>query len=166
MWRLRPTKLPHRLICFIAATNQLFKQNCNLSPCSVLGSFCMCGLVCKTTSRTSRLLREVHACVLLMCVSCVLCPVMMRDLTAQVTSSLLRFPGVTIDALGEDEITLDSVLHGKFTVGKHPFSRPQKKVSLRPCPRGRKYSPIRTINRILTTVQKHLHPNQHKVMLP
>ncbi|XP_051235126.1 protein ELYS isoform X7 [Dicentrarchus labrax] len=42
----------------------------------------------------------------------------MHDLTAQVTSSLLPFPGVTIDALGEDEITLDSVLHGKFTVGR------------------------------------------------
>ncbi|XP_072545033.1 protein ELYS isoform X2 [Salminus brasiliensis] len=42
----------------------------------------------------------------------------MRDLTAQVTSSLLRFPEVTIDALGEDEVTLDSVLHGKFTVGR------------------------------------------------
>ncbi|XP_011607981.2 protein ELYS isoform X2 [Takifugu rubripes] len=42
----------------------------------------------------------------------------MRDLTAQVTSSLLPFPRVTIDALGEDEITLDSVLHGRFTVGR------------------------------------------------
>ncbi|XP_041794919.1 protein ELYS isoform X2 [Chelmon rostratus] len=42
----------------------------------------------------------------------------MHDLAAQVTSSLLPFPGVTIDALGEDEITLDSVLHGKFTVGR------------------------------------------------
>lgn len=42
----------------------------------------------------------------------------MRDLTAQATSSLLPFPRVTIDALGEDEITLDSVLHGRFTVGK------------------------------------------------
>ncbi|XP_070787032.1 protein ELYS [Enoplosus armatus] len=42
----------------------------------------------------------------------------MHDLTAQVTSSLLPFPGVTTDALGEDEITLDSVLHGKFTVGR------------------------------------------------
>lgn len=42
----------------------------------------------------------------------------MHDLTAQVTSSLLPFPGVTINALGEDEITLDSVLHGKFTVGR------------------------------------------------
>ncbi|KAI4830455.1 hypothetical protein KUCAC02_002085 [Chaenocephalus aceratus] len=42
----------------------------------------------------------------------------MHDLKAQVTSSLLPFPGVTIDALGEDEITLDSVLHGKFTVGR------------------------------------------------
>lgn len=45
----------------------------------------------------------------------------MHDLTAQVTSSLLPFPGVTVDALGEDEITLDSVLHGKFTVGKLIF---------------------------------------------
>lgn len=45
----------------------------------------------------------------------------MRDLTAQVTSSLLPFPRVTLDALGEDEITLDSVLHGRFTVGKITF---------------------------------------------
>ncbi|XP_076011542.1 uncharacterized protein ahctf1 isoform X2 [Genypterus blacodes] len=43
----------------------------------------------------------------------------MCDLTAQVTSSLLPFPRVTTDALGEDEITLDSVLHGKFTVGRN-----------------------------------------------
>ncbi|KAM3625435.1 uncharacterized protein V6R79_012009 [Siganus canaliculatus] len=42
----------------------------------------------------------------------------MHDLTAQVTSSLLPFPAVTVDALGEDEITLDSVLHGRFTVGR------------------------------------------------
>nr|XP_023694527.1 protein ELYS [Paramormyrops kingsleyae]XP_023694528.1 protein ELYS [Paramormyrops kingsleyae] len=42
----------------------------------------------------------------------------MRDLTAQVTSCLLRFPEVTVNALGEDEITLDSVLHGKFTLGR------------------------------------------------
>ncbi|KAM8893456.1 protein ELYS isoform 2-T3 [Spinachia spinachia] len=42
----------------------------------------------------------------------------MHDLTAQVTSSLLPFPEVTKDALGEDEITLDSVLHGNFTVGR------------------------------------------------
>ncbi|XP_056134819.1 protein ELYS [Lampris incognitus] len=42
----------------------------------------------------------------------------MHDLTAQVTSSFLPFPGVTIDALGEDEITLESVLHGKFTIGR------------------------------------------------
>ncbi|XP_056268602.1 protein ELYS isoform X2 [Pseudoliparis swirei] len=42
----------------------------------------------------------------------------MHDLTAQVTSSLLPFPDVIKDALGEDEITLDSVLHGKFTVGR------------------------------------------------
>lgn len=47
----------------------------------------------------------------------------MYSLTAQVTSSLLPFPGVTTDALGEDEITLDSVLHGRFTVGKHFFLR-------------------------------------------
>ncbi len=46
----------------------------------------------------------------------------MRDLAAQVTSSLLRFPEVTIDALGEDEVTLDSVLHGRFTVGESWFS--------------------------------------------
>lgn len=43
----------------------------------------------------------------------------MRDLTAQVTSSLLQFPEVTIQALGEDEITLDSVLSGKFSGGEH-----------------------------------------------
>ncbi|XP_072236443.1 protein ELYS isoform X2 [Leuresthes tenuis] len=42
----------------------------------------------------------------------------MHDLTAQVTSSLLPFSRVTVDALGEDEITLDSVLQGKFTVGR------------------------------------------------
>ncbi|CAM9150897.1 unnamed protein product [Lampetra planeri] len=42
----------------------------------------------------------------------------MHDLTAQVTSSLLPFPAVTVEALGEDEITLDSVLHGKFTIGR------------------------------------------------
>ncbi|XP_006897804.1 PREDICTED: protein ELYS [Elephantulus edwardii] len=42
----------------------------------------------------------------------------MRDLTAQVTSGLLHFPEVTIQALGEDEITLESVLRGKFTSGK------------------------------------------------
>lgn len=42
----------------------------------------------------------------------------MNNLTAQVTSSLLPFPEVTVDALGEDEITLDSVQHGRFTVGR------------------------------------------------
>ncbi|XP_041837533.1 protein ELYS isoform X2 [Melanotaenia boesemani] len=42
----------------------------------------------------------------------------MHDLTAQVTSSLLPFSGATVDALGEDEITLDSVLQGKFSVGR------------------------------------------------
>lgn len=44
--------------------------------------------------------------------------VRMRDLAAQVTSGLLRFPAVTVEALGEDEVTLDSVLHGKFTAGQ------------------------------------------------
>ncbi|XP_057584960.1 protein ELYS isoform X4 [Hippopotamus amphibius kiboko] len=43
----------------------------------------------------------------------------MRDLTAQVTSGLLQFPEVTIQALGEDEITLESVLRGKFAAGKN-----------------------------------------------
>ncbi|RVE74704.1 hypothetical protein OJAV_G00024520 [Oryzias javanicus] len=42
----------------------------------------------------------------------------MHDLIAQVTSSLLPFSGVTLEALGEDEITLDSVLQGSFTVGR------------------------------------------------
>jgi len=56
----------------------------------------------------------------------VLSLVSMRDLAAQVTSSLLRFPEVTIDALGEDEVTLDSVLHGRFTVGELLSSRQYK----------------------------------------
>uniref|UniRef100_A0A8C4V4J2 AT-hook containing transcription factor 1 n=1 Tax=Falco tinnunculus TaxID=100819 RepID=A0A8C4V4J2_FALTI len=43
----------------------------------------------------------------------------MRDLTAQVTSSLLQFPEVTVQALGEDEITLDSALCGKFSGGRN-----------------------------------------------
>uniref|UniRef100_A0A8D2B650 AT-hook containing transcription factor 1 n=1 Tax=Sciurus vulgaris TaxID=55149 RepID=A0A8D2B650_SCIVU len=43
----------------------------------------------------------------------------MRDLTAQVTSGLLQFPEVTIQALREDEITLESVLHGRFAAGKN-----------------------------------------------
>ncbi|ERE73569.1 protein ELYS [Cricetulus griseus] len=43
----------------------------------------------------------------------------MQDLTAQVTSELLHFPEVTIEALGEDEITLESVLRGKFAAGKN-----------------------------------------------
>ncbi|XP_062346267.1 protein ELYS-like isoform X2 [Cinclus cinclus] len=46
------------------------------------------------------------------------CGAEMRDLTAQVTSSLLQFPEVTVEALGEDEITLDSVLCGKFSGGR------------------------------------------------
>ncbi|KAJ8776332.1 hypothetical protein J1605_015630 [Eschrichtius robustus] len=41
----------------------------------------------------------------------------MRDLTAQVTVTA-QFPEVTIQALGEDEITLESVLRGKFAAGK------------------------------------------------
>ncbi|XP_006109561.2 protein ELYS-like [Myotis lucifugus] len=43
----------------------------------------------------------------------------MQDLAAQVTSGLLQFPEVTIEALGEDEITLESVLRGKFAAGKN-----------------------------------------------
>lgn len=44
----------------------------------------------------------------------------MRDLAAQVTSSLLQFPEVTIQALGEDELTRGSVLRGRFSRGE-PF---------------------------------------------
>ncbi|XP_077419574.1 protein ELYS-like isoform X2 [Vanacampus margaritifer] len=40
----------------------------------------------------------------------------MDELTAQVTSRL-PFPAATLKVVGEDEITLDSVLHGKFTLG-------------------------------------------------
>ncbi|XP_066532082.1 protein ELYS [Hoplias malabaricus] len=46
----------------------------------------------------------------------------MRDLVAQVSSGLLRFPEVTVDALGEDEVTLDSVLYGKFALGRSALS--------------------------------------------
>lgn len=42
----------------------------------------------------------------------------MRDLTAQVTSALLQFPEVTVQALGEEEIRLEAVLRGKFAAGK------------------------------------------------
>ncbi|XP_053722529.1 protein ELYS isoform X2 [Synchiropus splendidus] len=42
----------------------------------------------------------------------------MQDLTAKVTSRLLSFPAVTQEALGEDEISLASELHGHFTVGR------------------------------------------------
>ncbi|XP_069463933.1 protein ELYS isoform X2 [Ambystoma mexicanum] len=45
----------------------------------------------------------------------------MQDQVAQVKSSLLLFPEVTLQALGEDEITLDSVLRGKFAPGKSGF---------------------------------------------
>ncbi|XP_037546575.1 protein ELYS [Nematolebias whitei] len=41
----------------------------------------------------------------------------MHNLTAQATSSLLPFSGVTLDALGEDEISLDVVLQGRFALG-------------------------------------------------
>lgn len=43
----------------------------------------------------------------------------MRDLTAQVTSALLQFPEVTVQALGEEEIRLEAVLRGKFAAGKN-----------------------------------------------
>ncbi|XP_071595234.1 protein ELYS [Heliangelus exortis] len=43
----------------------------------------------------------------------------MRELKAQVTSGLLQFPEVTVQALGEDEVTLDSVLCGKFSGGRN-----------------------------------------------
>ncbi|XP_071431225.1 protein ELYS-like [Pithys albifrons albifrons] len=42
----------------------------------------------------------------------------MRDLTAQLMSSLLQFPEVTVEALKDAEITLDSVLCGKFSGGR------------------------------------------------
>ncbi|KAJ8271040.1 hypothetical protein GJAV_G00122100 [Gymnothorax javanicus] len=42
----------------------------------------------------------------------------MCELAARITGGLLRFPDVTVEALGEDEIRLDSVLHGKFTTGR------------------------------------------------
>ncbi|KAJ7416008.1 protein ELYS-like protein [Willisornis vidua] len=59
----------------------------------------------------------------------------MRDLTAQVTSSLLQFPEVTVEALGEDEITLDSVLCGKFSgdlevVIRIPAEVPQRREAV------------------------------------
>ncbi|XP_063184957.1 protein ELYS-like [Chroicocephalus ridibundus] len=43
----------------------------------------------------------------------------MQDLTAEVTSSLLQFPEVTLQALGEDEGTLGSVLCGRFSGGRN-----------------------------------------------
>lgn len=46
----------------------------------------------------------------------------MQDQVAQVKSSLLLFPEVTLEALGEDEITLDSVLRGKFAPGRSGFA--------------------------------------------
>ncbi|XP_069706988.1 protein ELYS-like [Phaenicophaeus curvirostris] len=46
----------------------------------------------------------------------------MRDLTAQVTSSLLQFPEGTLQALGKDEITQGSVLCGKFSGGRNDLA--------------------------------------------
>ncbi|XP_063184961.1 protein ELYS-like, partial [Chroicocephalus ridibundus] len=43
----------------------------------------------------------------------------MQELTAEVTSSLLQFPEVTLQALGEDEGTLGSVLCGRFSGGRN-----------------------------------------------
>ncbi|KAM9817525.1 protein ELYS [Neosynchiropus ocellatus] len=40
----------------------------------------------------------------------------MQELTAKVTSRLLSFPAVTLEALGEDELSLASELRGHFTV--------------------------------------------------
>ena len=54
----------------------------------------------------------------------------MRDLTAEVTSSLLQFPEVTLQALGEDEGTLGSVLCGRFSGGEH---FPLNLVSVQSC---------------------------------
>lgn len=42
----------------------------------------------------------------------------MCELTAQVTSSLLQFPEVTIEALGDDETAQDVGLYGKIATGK------------------------------------------------
>ncbi|XP_067844735.1 protein ELYS [Heptranchias perlo] len=46
----------------------------------------------------------------------------MCELTAQVTSSLLQFPEVTIEALGDDESTQDEVLYGKIATGRNGLS--------------------------------------------
>ncbi|XP_043914627.1 protein ELYS [Protopterus annectens] len=46
----------------------------------------------------------------------------MPDLVAQVTSSLLQFPDVSVQALGEDEIRLDLVLRGKFAQGQNGWA--------------------------------------------
>ncbi|XP_078505161.1 protein ELYS isoform X2 [Lissotriton helveticus] len=46
----------------------------------------------------------------------------MQDQVARVKSSLLLFPEVTLEALGEDEITLDSILRGKFAPGQCGFA--------------------------------------------
>ncbi|OCT77938.1 hypothetical protein XELAEV_18029035mg [Xenopus laevis] len=42
----------------------------------------------------------------------------MQNLKAQITGSLVAFPDVTQKALQEDEINLESVLHGKFSTGR------------------------------------------------
>ena len=49
----------------------------------------------------------------------------MGDLAAQTTSGLKPFPRVTVEVLGEDEIILDSVLRGKFSVGKSTILSPR-----------------------------------------
>uniref|UniRef100_UPI00398EF938 protein ELYS isoform X2 n=1 Tax=Pristiophorus japonicus TaxID=55135 RepID=UPI00398EF938 len=46
----------------------------------------------------------------------------MCELTAQVTSSLLQFPEVTIEALGDDESTQDEGLYGKIAAGRNGLS--------------------------------------------
>lgn len=43
----------------------------------------------------------------------------MQDLRAHVTSSLLQFPEVTLEAVGEEERSRNSVLCGKFYSGEH-----------------------------------------------
>ncbi|XP_055495267.1 protein ELYS isoform X2 [Leucoraja erinacea] len=46
----------------------------------------------------------------------------MCELTAQVTSSLLQFPEVTIEALGDDETAQDVGLYGKIATGRNGLS--------------------------------------------
>ncbi|XP_048392566.2 protein ELYS [Stegostoma tigrinum] len=46
----------------------------------------------------------------------------MCELTAQVTSGLLQFPEVTIEALADDESTQDEGLYGKIAIGRNGLS--------------------------------------------